>query len=326
MVADSFGRTLNYLRISLTDRCNLRCAYCMPEKVIFQKPEVQMQDDELFRLTRLFAELGFNKYRLTGGEPTLRRDIVGIVRHIAHLPGVREVSMTTNAMRLVDFAEPLAEAGLKRVNVSLDSLNPDIFKKITRGGDLERVWRGIEAAERVGLVPIKLNSVVVRGVNDSTITAMARLTVDHPWQVRFIELMPLGEMADFAQTAVVDEAEMRARIAEEYMPLELVNDGQLDGEARLFRFPGAQGTVGFISSVTQPFCAQCNRVRLMADGVLRLCLLQEGEVDLLTPLRAGASDEDLKQMICGSLWHKPWGHRLDEDIIPLGRGMSQIGG
>lgn len=166
----------------------------------------------------------------------------------------------------------------------------------------------------------------MRGVNDSTITAMARLTVDHPWQVRFIELMPLGEMADFAQTAVVDEAEMRARIAEEYMPLELVNDGQLDGEARLFRFPGAQGTVGFISSVTQPFCAQCNRVRLMADGVLRLCLLQEGEVDLLTPLRAGASDEDLKQMICGSLWHKPWGHRLDEDIIPLGRGMSQIGG
>lgn len=326
MVADSFGRTLNYLRISLTDRCNLRCAYCMPEKVIFQKPEVQMQDDELFRLTRLFAELGFNKYRLTGGEPTLRRDIVGIVRHIAHLPGVREVSMTTNAMRLIDFAEPLAEAGLKRVNVSLDSLNPDIFQKITRGGDLERVWRGIEAAERVGLVPIKLNSVVVRGVNDSTITAMARLTVDHPWQVRFIELMPLGEMADFAQTAVVDEAEMRARIAEEYMPLELVNDGQLDGEARLFRFPGAQGTVGFISSVTQPFCAQCNRVRLMADGVLRLCLLQEGEVDLLTPLRAGASDEDLKQMICGSLWHKPWGHRLDEDIIPLGRGMSQIGG
>lgn len=326
MVADSFGRTLNYLRISLTDRCNLRCAYCMPEKVIFQKPEVQMQDDELFRLTRLFAELGFNKYRLTGGEPTLRRDIVGIVRHIAHLPGVREVSMTTNAMRLIDFAEPLAEAGLKRVNVSLDSLNPDIFQKITRGGDLERVWRGIEAAERVGLVPIKLNSVVVRGVNDSTITAMARLTVDHPWQVRFIELMPLGEMADFAQTAVVDEAEMRARIAEEYMPLELVNDGQLDGEARLFRFPGAQGTVGFISSVTQPFCAQCNRVRLMADGVLRLCLLQEGEVDLLTPLRAGASDDDLKQMICGSLWHKPWGHRLDEDIIPLGRGMSQIGG
>jgi cyclic pyranopterin phosphate synthase len=133
-------------------------------------------------------------------------------------------------------------------------------------------------------------------------------------------------MADFAQTSVVDEAEMRARIAEEYRPLELVNEGQLDGEARLFRFPGAQGTVGFISSVTQPFCAQCNRVRLMADGVLRLCLLQEGEVDLLTPLRAGASDEDLKQMIVGSLWHKPWGHRLDEHIIPLGRGMSQIGG
>jgi cyclic pyranopterin phosphate synthase len=298
----------------------------MPEKVIFQNPEVQMQDDELYRLTRVFAALGFDKYRLTGGEPTLRRDIVGIVRHIAHLPGVREVSMTTNAMRLIDYAEPLAEAGLKRVNISLDSLNPDIFRTITRGGDLDRVWRGIEAAERVGLVPIKLNSVVVRGVNDSTITAMARLTVDHPWQVRFIELMPLGEMADFAQTSVVDEAEMRARIAEEYRPLELVNEGQLDGEARLFRFPGAQGTVGFISSVTQPFCAQCNRVRLMADGVLRLCLLQEGEVDLLTPLRAGASDEDLKQMIVGSLWHKPWGHRLDEDIIPLGRGMSQIGG
>ncbi|MBC6937971.1 MAG: GTP 3',8-cyclase MoaA [Chloroflexi bacterium] len=326
MAADVFGRTLNYLRVSLTDRCNLRCIYCMPEQMNFKPREALLQTNELFLLTRLFAELGFSKFRLTGGEPTVRRDIVEIVRHAAQLPGVREVSMTTNGLRLKTLAEPLAEAGLKRVNISLDSPDPKQFREITRQGNISKVWQGIEAAERAGLTPIKLNAVIIRGCNDDMITDLAKLTLIHPWQVRFIELMPLGEMAPFAQHYLVSEHEMRKRIAAQYIPLEPLNDGNLDGEARLYRFPGALGTVGFISSVSQPFYASCNRIRLTADGVLRLCLLQDQEVDLLSPLRAGASQEELSQMIIEALRRKPWGHNLHHNVVPVSRMMSQIGG
>lgn len=182
------------------------------------------------------------------------------------------------------------------------------------------------AAERVGLTPIKLNAVIVRGYNDDTVTALAKLTLDHPWQLRFIELMPLGEMSAFSTQHFVSEGEMRTRIAAEFKALEPLTDGSLDGEARLYRFPEALGTVGFISSISQPFCGQCNRARLTADGILRLCLLQNGEVDLLTPLRAGASDDELGELIRTGLYSKPWGHQLSDDIIPVGRVMSQIGG
>lgn len=326
MVIDQFGRTLDYLRISLTDRCNLRCVYCMPQHIRFQPAHDLMTDDEIFRLATLFAELGFRKFRLTGGEPTIRPNICGIVGSLACLPGVDEVVMTTNGMRLAELAEPLADAGLKRVNISFDALNQIAFRKLTGRGEFDRVWRGVLAAERVGLTPIKLNAVVARGYNDDFITDMARLTMDRPWQVRFIELMPLGEMAAFSTAHYLSEDDMRQRIAEEFMPLEPIQHGILDGEARMYRFSGAAGTVGFISSVSQPFCAQCNRARLTADGILRLCLLQNGEVDLLTPMRNGASDEHLRAVIASALYRKPWGHQLSEDIVPLGRVMSQIGG
>lgn len=323
---DRFGRHINYLRISLTDKCNLRCVYCMSEDMVFQPNSELLQDDELLKLVRVFGELGFTKYRLTGGEPTVRANVVELVRGIAHTPGVDGLSMTTNGILLDRLAAPLADAGLDRVNISIDTIDPDRFHKITRWGKLDDIWRGIAAAESVGMTPIKLNAVVVRNFNDHDVADLARLTIDNPWQVRFIEMMPFGDQAGFAQNAVVTDQEIRDRIAADFMPLELLHGGKLDGEARLYQFPGARGTVGFISTLTQPFCASCNRARLTADGKLRLCLLREKEVDLLTPLRAGATEADLKQIILDGVWEKPWGHGLDEDVIPLNRVMSQIGG
>ncbi len=323
---DRFGRIINYLRISLTDKCNLRCVYCMPEDMVFRPNRELMQDDELKTLVHLFADLGFKKFRLTGGEPTVRQNIVGICRSIAQTPGVQSLSMTTNGVLLKELAQPLAEAGLQRVNVSIDTLDAARFKKITRWGSLQEVWDGIEAAERAGMTPIKLNAVVVRGFNDGDVTDLAKLTLDHAWQVRFIEMMPFGDVAMFAKEQIVTDEEIRTRIADEYLPLEPVGDGRLDGEARMYQFPGAPGQVGFISSVTVPFCASCNRARLTADGVLRLCLLRDKEVNLLQPLRDGASEADLKQIILDGIWQKPWGHGLAEDEIPVKRVMSQIGG
>jgi cyclic pyranopterin phosphate synthase len=326
MAFDRFGRNIHYLRISLTDHCNLRCVYCMPEDMTFRPRAELMQDEEIFLLTRLFAELGFDKIRLTGGEPTVRANIVGIVHEIAHTPGIRSVTMTTNGVLLKKLARPLAEAGLQRVNVSLDTLQAAKFKRITRWGDVEDVWEGILAAEEAGLTPIKLNAVVVRGYNEEDVVDLARLTLEHPWQVRFIEMMPFAGATELQTSHVVTAAQIQERIERVFGPLEPANGGELDGEARLFRIPGAQGEIGFISSVTQPFCASCTRARLTADGRLRLCLLREREVDLLTPLRQGASLEELRQLILDGIWHKPWGHGLAEGLIPLNRTMSQIGG
>lgn len=323
---DRFGRLINYLRISLTDKCNLRCVYCMNEDMVFRPSHELLQDDELFTLVRVFASLGFHKYRLTGGEPTVRQNVVEIVRGIAQTPGVRNISMTTNGILLKQLAQPLADAGLHRVNVSVDTLDPARFKRITRWGSLDDVWAGIEAAERAGLTPIKLNAVVARGFNDGDVTELAKLTLDHDWQVRFIEMMPFGDVADFAQSTVVTDQEILERIAGDFMALELLDDGRLDGEARLYQFPGGKGKVGFISTVTAPFCASCNRARLTADGKLRLCLLRDKEVDLMTPLRAGATEDDLRGIILAGVWEKPWGHGLADDVIPLNRVMSQIGG
>jgi GTP 3',8-cyclase len=326
MSFDRFGRNINYLRISLTDRCNLRCVYCMPEDMTFRPRAELLQDGEILRLVRLFAELGFHKFRLTGGEPTVRANIVEIVAGIASTPGVRTVAMTTNGLLLARQAQALAEAGLRRVNVSIDTVDPEKFYKLTRWGKVEEVWEGIAAAEAAGL-GIKLNAVVVRGYNDrEDVVQLAALTRERPWQVRFIEMMPFGDVAEFQQAGIVPEAELRATIAEHLGPLEILNGGKLDGEARLYRLQDGQGSIGFISSVTEPFCAGCSRARLTADGRLRLCLLRENEVNLLAPLRAGASDEEMKALIEESIWWKPWGHRLDEDLIPLNRVMSEIGG
>jgi cyclic pyranopterin phosphate synthase len=326
MSFDRFGRNINYLRISLTDKCNLRCVYCMPEDMTFRPRDELLQDDEIIRLVGVFAELGFHKYRLTGGEPTVRANVVDLVRLIAHTPGVKALAMTTNGLLLDRLARPLADAGLQRVNISIDTLDPVKFRKLTRWGSVKDVWAGIEAAETAGL-GVKLNAVVVRGYNDGAdVVDLARLTLEHPWQVRFIEMMPFGDVADFQKAGVVSEEELRQTIAASLGPLTPVDDGRLDGEARLFRLAGSLGSVGFISSVTAPFCASCTRARLTADGRLRLCLLREKEVDLMTPLRSGASDEELKAIVQEGVWWKPWGHGLAQDVVPLNRVMSEIGG
>jgi cyclic pyranopterin phosphate synthase len=326
MALDKYGRLISYLRISLTDHCNLRCVYCMPEDMTFRPNAELMQDDEILLFTRLFAKLGFHKIRLTGGEPTVRANLVDLVQGISDTPGIRSVSMTTNGILLAKLASPLADAGMDRVNISLDTLDPDKFRRLTRWGKIEDVWEGVQAAEDAGLSPIKINAVVVRGYNERDVIEIAGLTMEHPWQVRFIEMMPFAGATDLQVKQVVDWEEMHRRIEDKLGPLEVVDNGKLDGEARLFHLPGATGDIGFISSVTKPFCATCNRARLTADGRLRLCLLREKEVDLLAPLRAGANLEDLRKLILDGIWEKPWGHGLEEGIIPLNRVMSEIGG
>lgn len=326
MALDRFGRDIHYLRISLTDRCNLRCVYCMPEDMTFRPRPELMQDDELQLLVQLFVQLGFHKFRLTGGEPTVRADVVDIVRRIAHTPGVRSFSMTTNGLLLKKLAQPLVEAGLQRVNISIDTLDPVKFKRLTRWGEVEEVWEGIVAAEAAGLTPIKLNAVVVRGYNEDDLPDLAALTLYHNWQMRFIEMMPFGDVAGFQQSQIVTAQEMRDKIEAAFGALIPVEGGKLDGEARLYRLPEGLGNLGFISSVTEPFCASCTRARLTADGKLRMCLLREYEVDLLTPLRAGATLDDLKALILKAVYHKPWGHGLAHNVVPLNRVMSEIGG
>lgn len=323
---DLYGRQLSYLRISITDVCNLRCVYCMPENTRFRPRHELMSDEELLIIVRMMAELGITKIRLTGGEPTVRPNIVELVRQIARIPGVKNLAMTTNAILLAQLAEPLAQAGLQRVNISLDTLDPAKFKRITRWGDLDTVWAGVEAAEAAGLRPIKLNVVVTRGFNDDEVVQMARLSLQHDWQIRYIELMPFASEADFAQSAVVRSAETKARIEAELGPLAPIPGYDGSDPAAPFRLRGAPGSLGFISTISEPFCAGCTRLRLTADGKLRLCLLRDGEFDILGQLRAGVDPAILKQRILQAAYHKPWGNGLADGEIPQLRLMSQIGG
>ena len=325
-VQDRFGRTIDYLRVSLTDMCNLRCVYCMPQDMTFRPSEELMQDDELLLLIRTFADLGFRKIRFTGGEPTLRKNLPEIVSAVGRMPGIEMQAMTTNGILLDQLAQPLKKAGLQRVNISLDTLDSRKFRIMTRWGNVRDVFAGIQAAESQGL-EIKLNCVTVRGFNDKEdAVELARLTLENSWQVRFIELMPFAGVHEFQQERIVSEDELIETISASLGPLVLQNEGILEGEARMYRLDRAKGSIGFISSVTKPFCAACNRARLTADGVLRLCLLREKEVDLLTPLRAGMDAVRLGDMIRKNIWHKPWGHGLDHNEFAKNRVMSEIGG
>jgi cyclic pyranopterin phosphate synthase len=324
MALDRFGRSIHYLRISLTDHCNLRCIYCMPEDQTFRPNADLLQDDEIFKLAHLFASLGFDKIRLTGGEPTVRANIVEIVRGIASTPGIRSLSMTTNGVLLSRLAKPLKEAGLQRVNVSIDTLDPEKFRRLTRWGKLDDVWKGILAAEEAGMAPVKLNAVIVKGYNEDDVVDLAALTTNRSWQMRFIEMMPFAGVTDLQTQQIITAAQIQEKIESEFGPLEAT--GKYDGEARIYRIRGGKGELGFISSVTMPFCSACTRARLTADGVLRMCLLREKEIDLLTPMRNGASEDDLRALILDGVWNKPWGHGLAEGLIPLNRAMNEIGG
>lgn len=326
MPLDQHRRDIDYLRVSLTDVCNLRCVYCMPEHMAFRRPAELLTDDELFRLIPLFARLGFRKIRFTGGEPTLRRGLVDLVHHTTGQAGIQQVGLTTNGLLLDQLAQPLAEAGLSSVNVSLDTLDPTRFRELTRWGNVRDVMEGLAAAEAAGL-RIKLNAVPIRDANDTdAAVALARLTLERDWQVRFIEVMPFANNAGFQTGHIVREAELRARLEAALGPLEPLHGGRLDGEARMFRLPGARGAIGFISPVSSPFCTACNRVRLTADGRLRLCLLRDDEDDVRELLRSGATDRELETALRAAIHRKPWGHGLARDLIPASRGMSEIGG
>jgi cyclic pyranopterin phosphate synthase len=323
---DQYGRELTDLRISLTDRCNLRCVYCMPaEGIDFRPQDELLADDELLLLVRVAAELGVRKIRLTGGEPTVRPNLVDLVRAIHTTPGIEDIALTTNGLLLDRLATPLAAAGLDRVNVSLDTLDAGKFAAITRGGRVDQVTAGIAAAEASGLVPIKINAVVVRGFNEDDVVSLAALTLDRPWDVRFIEMMPFSTVGDFAEAGVVKSEETMAKVEAALGPLAPI-DLSGDDPARTYRLPGAAGRLGFISTVSNPFCAKCGRLRLTADGRLRLCLLRDDEVDLLTPLRKGASYEEIKEVFRAGAFRRPFGHALAEQLYPQARAMIQIGG
>ena len=320
-LSDSFQRPINYLRISVTDRCNLRCFYCMPEEGMPLLPrEHLLTYEEIARVVRAAAGLGITKVRLTGGEPLVRAGLPDLVSMLSRTEGLDDLSLTTNGLLLSHFAPALKRAGLKRVNVSLDTFNPQRFRRITGGEGLEAVIKGIEAAKEAGLNPVKVNTVVIPGVNDDELLAFGQRSLEG-WHVRFIELMPFGQAADLPTLSV---SQMAARLEQAIGPLALaVNRG--GGPARYFRLPGAEGTIGFISPVSRHFCFACNRLRLTAEGKLRPCLLQETEVDLRAPLRDGASASQLEGIIRKAVAQKPLKHCLEEEPSAP-KCMARLGG
>jgi GTP 3',8-cyclase len=329
MFVDSFGRTVTYLRISVTDRCNLRCVYCMPKDGLqWQARADQLSVEEIARVAECAANGGVKRIRLTGGEPLVHPQIVDLVRRLTSISGIEEVSLTTNGMLLERLAQPLADAGLNRVNISLDTLEADKFRRITRGGEIGRVWKGIAAAELARLAPLKLNTVIARDLNADELVALARLTLENDWHVRFIEIMPIGNVQDWGtgfpslSERYVSAQEMRAELGA--LELQLVSTPTGNGPARTFRIPGALGTVGFISPLGENFCESCNRLRLTSDGKLRACLARPDEVSLRDALRAG---EPLGEYFLRAIAQKPAHHEMRPDISAAAqRGMSQLGG
>jgi cyclic pyranopterin phosphate synthase len=326
---DGFGREIDYLRISLTDHCNLRCVYCMPLAGLELAPPSRfLTAAEIETVARAAVAVGFQKFRLTGGEPTLRADLLEIVERLAGVPGVRDLAMTTNGIRLRELAPALAAAGLRRVNVHLDSLDPERLPRVMRWGTLDEIWSGIEAAEAAGLRPMKVNAVVARGYNDEDVVPLAALTLERDWHVRFIETMPLGvrEVAALARDRLVPSSETRTRVEAALGPLEPLPPHDPSDEARNYRLAGARGVVGFISPVTEPYCGTCNRMRLTAEGRFHLCLLNDDELDVRATLRAGGGVDAVAAILVRAVQHKPTGHRLDLGLSTERREMYQLGG
>lgn len=323
-LSDSFQRPINYLRISVTDRCNLRCVYCMPADGVCLMPRQNILTyEEIYAVTRAAEELGINKIRLTGGEPLAREGLSRLIRMLAQIEGIDDIALTTNGTMLAKYAAELKAAGLRRVNVSLDTLKPEKFLSITRGKcGISTVLEGIKAATAAGLSPIKINMVVIGGVNDDEILDFGKKTIAEGWHVRFIEHMPFG---DDKNGGFVSVGEMKHRL-EQLGHLEPCRQAIGSGPAKYFRYLQATGTVGFITPVSEHFCFSCNRLRLTADGKLRSCLLSEYEVDVRPALRNGGSSEGLKELIKQAVANKPLQHHLAEGRVPNDRYFSQIGG
>ncbi len=312
------------MRISITDRCNLRCLYCMPEGLRpFEFREI-LTYEEITRIVKVAAGLGVRKVRLTGGEPLARKNVQHLIRSIKEIPGIEELSLTTNGLLLSHYAREIRDSGLDRVNVSLDSLRPERYREITGGGDLTRVLEGLREAEGCGLVPVKVNVVVIRGINDDEIEDFGRFSMENPYQIRFIEFMP-GRGNRWSADRCVPSDEIRSRI-ERLGSLEPVRLRR-HGPARYYRFAGGEGIVGFISAVSHHFCGECNRLRITPDGKIRPCLFSETEIDLKAAIRMGADDGEIERLLRLSVAVKPEGHRIgDGSEREINRSMSKIGG
>ncbi len=323
-LTDSFNREISYLRISVTDRCNLRCIYCMPkEGVSLIGHEDILNYEETLRITKVAAVSGITKIRLTGGEPLVRKGISSFIAKLHKVPDISEISMTTNGILLEDASCALRKAGMQRINISLDTLDPEKYKKITRVGDINSVLAGIHAARIEGFNPIKINVVAMRGINDDEINSFAALTMERPVHIRFIEFMPMnGENRD----RFISNTEIKKKIQKAGKLLPLCSEYN-SGPANMFQLEGAQGKLGFISPLSNHFCEKCNRLRLTADGKLRTCLFSDTEIDLKTPLRSGCSDSDLLTIITNAILTKPKHHTvLEPSFKKCRRGMSAIGG
>jgi len=323
---DQYQRRIDYLRLSVTDRCNLRCTYCMPEEGV---PRLGHEDilnyEEIIRLARIVTRMGISKIRITGGEPLVRKDILFLCANIAATPGLESLSITTNGLLLSEYVRGLFVAGIKRINISLDTLKPEKYATITRRDGFEQVWRGIRAAQETGFTPIKLNAVIMRGVNDDEIEDLACLTYHYPFEVRFIEFMPF--QSEEGQNRFVSADEILERLARVAPLLRTVSQSG-NGPARHYRFSNAPGKIGIISPISQHFCHTCNRLRVTADGALRTCLFSSEETDIKTPLRQGASDKEIMEQIQAAIKRKPERHELDHRILRkcISRPMVKIGG
>lgn len=324
-LTDKFGRNIEYLRLSVTDRCDLRCNYCMPEGFKdFDEPENWLSFDEIERVIRVFSELGTKRIRITGGEPLVRKNLPELATRLAQLPGIEDLSISSNATRLQKQAAPLKQAGISRVNVSLDTLRADRFKTITGGGKLEKVINGLLAAKEAGFQPVKINMVVMRGVNDDEVEDMVQFCIEHDFTLRFIETMPMGDTGRDASQQYIPLNEVHDRLATKYSLIKANMNG--GGPARYVRVVGTDLRIGFITPMSQHFCDTCNRVRLSVDGTLYLCLGQEDSYPLRKYLRAGISDEELKEHIKKAIDLKPEKHEFSDQPGKLVRFMSMTGG
>ncbi|HIE65143.1 MAG: GTP 3',8-cyclase MoaA [Nitrospira sp.] len=323
-LVDAYQREITYMRVSITDRCNLRCVYCMPEEGLDWTPTDELLTyDELLRIITVAARRGLRKIRVTGGEPLVRKGVVEFIDRLNRVPGIEEIALTTNAVFLKDMAADLFKAGLRGINISIDSLNPDTFAKIVRRDIFDKVWEGIEEAERVGFTPLKLNVVLQQGVNDHEAIDFVNITRTKPYHVRFIEYMPCANWDTWVKAykpfqAVVDEIET---LTGKMIPINGANEGNT-GPAENFRIPGAPGIVGFIHAVSHDFCDTCNRVRLTANGQIRPCLFSEIAVDFRNALRNGCSDEEIEGLLAQVLYVKPEYHELD--MIPEEKKLTTM--
>ena len=326
-IIDTFGRVHTNLRLSITDRCNIRCFYCMPVNVQFLPRTELLNYEEMVRIVRLLTPAGLDKIRITGGEPLVRKDVDQLIRQLVSIDGILDVALTTNGLLLDQMAASLKQAGLHRLNISLDALNPEVFEKITRRSGLEKVLAGIETAQQVGFTNIRINAVSIRGMSETEIIPLTKFCRQRNLTLRFIEYMPLDADRNWDLTQVLSGADLRRVIEAEWGPLTPVQRKDPSQPAVDFAFENGPGKIGFINSVSQPFCSECNRMRLTADGKFRNCLFSAEDWDLRGPLRAGASDHEILEIIRHSIAVKKPGHGIDDvDFMPPQRAMYQIGG